>query len=94
MNRRPPPHIAEAGVPGYEFITWHGIVAPKATPQPVVNTLNEQIKKLLTAPDQVKGWQERGLDVIASSPDEFGAHIVAEQKKWGRVVKERGIKAD
>ena len=88
------PTVAEAGVPGYEFITWHGIVAPKATPQPVVNTLNEQIKKLLTAPDQAKGWQERGLDVIASTPDEFGAHLVAEQKKWGRVVKERGIKAD
>ena len=88
------PTVAEAGVPGYEFITWHGIVAPKATPQPVVNTLNEQIKKLLTAPDQAKGWQERGLDVIASTPDEFGAHLVAEQKKLGRVVKERGIKAD
>lgn len=88
------PTVAEAGVPGYEFITWHGILAPKATPRPIVNTLNEQIKKLLTGPDQAKLWQERGLDVIASSPEEFAAHLVAEQTKWGRVVKERGIKAE
>ena len=88
------PTVAEAGVPGYEFITWHGILAPRATPQPIVNTLNEQIKKLLTAPGQSKMWQERGLDVIASSPEEFATHLVAEQKKWGRVVKERGIKAE
>ena len=88
------PTAAEAGVPGYEFITWHGILAPKATPRPVVVLLNEQIKKVLTAPGQAQLWQERGLDVIASTPEEFAAHIEAEQKKWGRVIKERGIKAE
>ena len=88
------PTVAEAGVPGYEFLTWHGILAPKATPRPIVMMLNEQIKKVLTAPDQARMWRERGLDIIASSPEEFAAHLESEQKKWGRVIKERGIKAE
>src|SRR5690349_19603328 len=65
------PTIAEAGLPGYEFTTWHGILAPKATPRPIVALLNERIKKSLSTPDQVKRFQDHGLDVIASSPDEF-----------------------
>jgi tripartite-type tricarboxylate transporter receptor subunit TctC len=88
------PTVAEAGVPDYEFTTWHGIVAPRATPPAVVAVLNEQIRKLLTAPDQARMWQERGLDIIASTPEAFAAHLLAEQKKWGRVVRERGIKAE
>ncbi len=88
------PTVAEAGVPGYEFLTWHGILAPKATPRPIVTLLNEQLKKVFTAPGQTRLWQERGLDVIASSPEEFAAHLENEQKKWGRVIKERGIKAE
>lgn len=88
------PTVAEAGVPGYEFVTWHGILAPKGTPQAVVNLLNEQLKKILTGPGQAKLWQERGLDVIASSPEEFAASLETERKKWGQVVKQRGIKAE
>jgi tripartite-type tricarboxylate transporter receptor subunit TctC len=87
------PTVAEAGVPGYDFVTWHGILAPKATPRPVVAYLNEQLKKVLTAPDQAPLWKERGLDVVASSSEQFAAHIEREQAKWGRVIKERGIKA-
>jgi len=87
------PTVAEAGLPGYDFVTWHGILAPKATPRPVVAYLNEQLKKVLTVPDQAALWKERGLDVVASSPEQFAAHIEREQAKWGRVIKERGIKA-
>ncbi len=88
------PAIAEAGVPGYEFITWHAILAPKATPRPVVTLLNERLKKILTAPSEVQFYRERGLDVIASTPEELTAHLETEQKKWGRVIRERGIKAE
>jgi len=88
------PAIAEAGVPGYEFITWHAILAPKATPRPVLTLLNERLKKILTAPSEVQFYRERGLDVIASTPEELTAHLETEQKKWGRVIRERGIKAE
>jgi tripartite-type tricarboxylate transporter receptor subunit TctC len=88
------PTVAEAGVPGYDFVTWHGILAPKATPRPVITYLNEQLRKVLTAPEQAHLWKELGLDVVASSPEAFAAHIDREQAKWGKVIKQRGIKAE
>lgn len=88
------PTIAEAGLPGYEFTTWHGMWAPKNTPRTIVALLNDRIRKTLTAPDQQKRFQARGLDVIASSPEEFAAHVLSEHRKWGRVIKERGMKAE
>jgi len=88
------PTVAEAGVPGYEFDTWFVVAAPKATPRPVVDTLNAQIRKVLTAPEQVKFWEERGFTVIASTPEDAAAYLANEQRKWGRVIKERGIKAE
>ena len=88
------PTVAEAGLPGYEFDTWYVVAAPKGTPRAVVETLHSHIRKVLTAPDQVKFWEERGLTVVASTPEEATAHLEREQKKWARVVKERGIKAE
>ncbi len=88
------PTVVEAGVPGYEFLTWHGVLAPKGTPAPIVNLLSEQLKKILTAPGETKLWEERGLDVIASSPAEFAARLTDEQKKWGDVIRKRGIKPE
>jgi len=88
------PTVAEAGVPGYEFDTWFVVAAPKGTPRAIVDTLNSHIRKVLTAPEQVKFYEERGLTVIASTPEEATAHLQIEQKKWARVVKERGIKAE
>jgi tripartite-type tricarboxylate transporter receptor subunit TctC len=88
------PTVAEAGVPGYEFDTWFVIAAPRGTPRAIVDTLNSNIRKVLSAPDQVKFYEERGLTVIASTPEEATAHLQSEQKKWARVVKERGIKAE
>jgi tripartite-type tricarboxylate transporter receptor subunit TctC len=88
------PTVAEAGVPGYDFVTWHGILAPKATPRPIITYLNEQLRKVLTAPEQAHLWKELGLEVVASSPEEFAAHIDREQAKWGKVIKQRGIKAE
>jgi tripartite-type tricarboxylate transporter receptor subunit TctC len=88
------PTVAEAGVPGYEFDTWFVIAAPKRTSRAIVNTLNSHIRKTLTTPEQVKFYEERGLTVVASTPEEATAHLESEQKKWGRVIKERGIKAE
>src|SRR3989440_7047461 len=88
------PTVAEAGVPGYEFDTWFVVAAPKGTPRAIVDTLNSHIRKVLTAPDQVKFYEERGLTVIASTPEEAAAHLEGEQKKGGRVIKKRCIKAE
>lgn len=87
------PTIAES-LPGYEFTTWHGMWAPKNTPRPVVALLSDRLKKTMAAQDQMKRFQDRGLDVIASTPEEFAAHLESEYKKWGRVIKERGMRAE
>lgn len=88
------PTIAEAGLPGYEFVTWHGMLAPKGTPKAIVALLGERLKKTMGSPDQLQLFKDRGLDVIASSPEEFAAHLKSELEKWGSVIKERGMRAD
>ena len=88
------PTIAEAGLPGYEFVAWHGIVAPRGTPQAIVALLNDRVRKTLAAPDVARRFAEMGLEIVANSPEEFSAHLKSEMKKWGRVIKERGMRAD
>jgi tripartite-type tricarboxylate transporter receptor subunit TctC len=87
------PAIAEA-LPGYEFVTWHGMLAPKATPRNIVVMLSDRIRKTMNAPDQMQRYRERGLDVIASTPDEFAAHLKSELQKWGSVIRERSMRAE
>ena len=88
------PTIAEAGVPGYAFDAWHVLLAPKGTPGAVVALLNDNLKRILRAPGQPRQYEERGLDVIASSPEECAAYLKNEMSKWGKVIKERGMRAD
>jgi tripartite-type tricarboxylate transporter receptor subunit TctC len=88
------PTMAEAGVPGYEFVTWQILAAPKGTPAAIIATLNEKVRAVLKTPEAIKRWQERGFDVIASTPEEMTAHLLSEIKKWRVVFKEQGIKAE
>lgn len=88
------PTIAESGLPGYEFVAWHGMLAPKGTPRAIVALLNEKLKATMASPDQSRRFEQRGLDVIASSPEEFSAHLKNELNKWGKVIKERGMRAE
>ena len=88
------PTVSESGVPGYEFLTWHVIMAPKATPRPVVTLLNERLRKILNTPEQNQQLLQKGIDVIGASPEETAAHLKREMEKWSRVVKERGIRAE
>lgn len=88
------PTIAEQGVPGYELTTWHGILAPVNTPPAIVNQLNAAMVKAMRSPDLAERFTKEGVDVIASSPDQFVRHIRAEQEKWGRLIRERGMKAE
>lgn len=88
------PTMAEAGLPGYEFTTWQIFAAPKATSGQIIATLNEKVRAALKTPDAVKRWQDRGLDVIASTPEEMTAHLNSEIRKWRTVFNEQGIKAE
>ena len=88
------PTIAEAGVPGYEAMSWFGLFAPAATPKPVLDRLNAALIKVLNQPDVKKKIAEQGGDVVAETPEQFAAFIKAETAKWGKVVKDSGATVD
>jgi tripartite-type tricarboxylate transporter receptor subunit TctC len=88
------PTISEAGLPGYEFVTWHALLAPRGTPPAIVATLSEKVRSTLRTPETSQRFTDRGLDVIASTSEELGAHLKSEVQKWGRVIKERGMRAE
>ena len=88
------PTIAEAGLPGYEFTTWHALLAPRGTPPAVVSMLSEKVRTTLRTPETTQRFADRGLDLVASTPEELSAHLRSEVQKWGRVIKERGMRAE
>jgi tripartite-type tricarboxylate transporter receptor subunit TctC len=88
------PTLAEAGVPGYEFTTWHGMLAPRGTPPEVVDLLNARLMQALRSNDVAPRFAQMGLDVVASTPGEFSAHLKKELDKWGKLIRERHIKVE
>jgi tripartite-type tricarboxylate transporter receptor subunit TctC len=87
------PTVDEAGLPGYTAANWNGILAPAGTPAPIIARLHKEISEILGAPEMQKQFTAEGADVVRMSPTEFAAYIASEIGKWGRVVKEGGIKA-
>jgi tripartite-type tricarboxylate transporter receptor subunit TctC len=88
------PTAAEAGVPSYEAANWIGIVAPAGTPEPIINKLYKEISAALESPELQKQFLSKGAVPMRMNPAAFGAHMVAETEKWGRVVKAGGIKRE
>ena len=84
------PTIAEAGVPGYEVATWHGICAPAGTPRPVVTALNQAIVQAVHHPETKQRLVSIGADVVGSTPEEFGRFLASELAKWSRIIKQSG----
>ncbi len=87
------PTVAEF-LPGYEANGWYGIVAPKATPADVVDTLNKQINAGLADAKLKARLTDLGCSVFAGSPADFGKFIADETAKWAKVVKFAGIKVE
>ena len=85
------PTMAEAGMPGYETSTWGGVLAPAGTPKEIVAKLNAEINKALVAPDVKSKLESAGIEVAGGSPEQFGAFIQSEMKKWDQVAKDANI---
>jgi tripartite-type tricarboxylate transporter receptor subunit TctC len=79
-------------VPGYEFLSWLGIAAPKNTPADIIDRLNKEINAGLATPAISGKYAEWGLTVFAGSPAEFGNWIAQDVGKWSKIVKFAGIK--
>ena len=82
------PTIAEAGVPGYETTIWLGIMAPKGTPQPVIDKLNAEINKAINKPEVLAAWAKQGAVPLVLKPAEFDAFLHKDIEKWAKVVNE------
>jgi tripartite-type tricarboxylate transporter receptor subunit TctC len=85
------PTVAESGYPDYEFATWYAVVAPAATPAPVVKTLNQEINKAVENPEMKKKFAALGANLVASDPAACSAFVKDEYEKWGKLMKELGI---
>jgi len=85
------PTIAEAGVTGYESLSWSGIAVPAGTPRDIVMRLNREIGGVLAASDVRQKLIELGADPVGGPPDAFLAHVRTERDKWSRLVRERNI---
>lgn len=88
------PAIAAEGVPGYESTQWFGILVPAGTPRPIIDRLHQEITRAVRAPEMKDRLTSEGLEVVASTPAEFTAHIKSETEKWANVIKSMGIKAE
>jgi tripartite-type tricarboxylate transporter receptor subunit TctC len=88
------PTIAEAGVPDYESVNWWGIVAPAGTPPEIVAKLHTEITAVQNSDEVKKHFASEGAQTVQMSTPEFASFIEKEMKKWERVVKEGGIKAE
>jgi tripartite-type tricarboxylate transporter receptor subunit TctC len=86
------PTVDEAGVPGYQSANWIGLVAPAGTPEPIIAKLHAELAAMQDGAELQKQFAHEGAEVIRMSSAEFGAFIASELQKWGRVVKEAGIK--
>jgi tripartite-type tricarboxylate transporter receptor subunit TctC len=88
------PTMAEAGMPGVEGGPWFGLFAPAGTPRAAIDWVNAEAKKAFSAPDLNSKLVGQGLTLPLGTPEEFGAHVAAETKRWGEVIRKGSITID
>jgi tripartite-type tricarboxylate transporter receptor subunit TctC len=87
------PTVADT-VPGFEMVSWIGLLAPARTPQPIVTQLHATSAKVLAMPDVKKTLAAAGMNVASSTPEQFGAFIRQEIDKWTKIARAAKIEAD
>jgi tripartite-type tricarboxylate transporter receptor subunit TctC len=87
------PTVAESGFPGFEAVSWFGLLAPAGTPAAIVNKLHQETVKVLGQADMRAKFAQLGLDTVGNTPGELAAVIKSDVGKWTKVIKEAGITA-
>jgi tripartite-type tricarboxylate transporter receptor subunit TctC len=88
------PTLAESGVPGYEAYVWMGLMAPKGTPAPIIDKLHREVLRALASDEVKKHMETVGIEIVGSTPAEFGTFYRAEKERWAKVIRETGAKVD
>jgi tripartite-type tricarboxylate transporter receptor subunit TctC len=88
------PTVAESGLPGFETGSWQGVLAPAGTPNPVIDKLNAELRRILALPDVEARLASQGTQVRAGTPDALGAFMRSEIARWGKVVKQVGLRIE
>ncbi|MSP45727.1 MAG: tripartite tricarboxylate transporter substrate binding protein [Xanthobacteraceae bacterium] len=87
------PTVAESGLPGFEAISWFGLMAPAGTPAPIVAKVHQQAVKIVMEPEMKARLAQLGLDITSDGPDALAGIIKADTAKWAKVIKDANIKA-
>jgi tripartite-type tricarboxylate transporter receptor subunit TctC len=87
------PTVAESGFPGFEAVSWFGLLAPAGTPAAVVTKLHQETVKVLGQPEMRARFAQLGLDTVGNTPAELAAIIKSDIAKWTKVIKDAGITA-
>ena len=85
------PTVDEAGVKGYEVISWNGVGVPKGTPKEVIDTMNKAMREVLALPELKEQFAKVGVVATASTPEELMARMTTDIKKWNDVIDKAGI---
>ncbi len=88
------PTVMESGVPGYEAYVWMGLLAPKGTPAPIIDKLFRELTQVLATSEVKTYMASAGIEIVGSTPAEFGAFFRSEKELWARVIRETGAKID
>lgn len=88
------PTLQEAGVPGYDASVWLALLAPAGTPRDIVTRLNTEVVKLMNSPETRKALYDAGVEAAPSSPETMSDYMLRELERWGKVVKDTGIKLE
>jgi tripartite-type tricarboxylate transporter receptor subunit TctC len=88
------PTMIESGVPGFLVTQWHGVIAPRGSPKPVIERVHREILKAVQRPDVAARLALDGTEGIGSSPEEFGKFLRSEREQWATVAKQANIRAD
>lgn len=88
------PTVSEAGLPGFEMNPWFGIFAPAGTPQDVIGRLSTELMRILRSPEVASQFRAQGVEPAHATPDEFLTVIKSDLQKWGKVIREGGIKGE
>jgi len=88
------PTAAEAGLPGFEVTTWYGVLAPAGTPRAIIERLNTELARIMLAPELQPRLADMATDPRAGTPEEFGAYLREETAKWGKVIRDAGIRVE